>query len=328
MGFTTLSDDIKTCSHSSKEITVMKQAEAAQFGREADELTKKAEEMRKQAEELRRAAEFERQSSELRKQAEELRQAAQNYRDHPESLEMQRPPSPPSPQCPQSQPQMARMFPVMPQQVPMMFMPMQQVSMNSLITMMPLPQQGHHNLLPNASVPTIACDAATPRSDDSQSSIKTSAKVERSKGERQSGSKTTVIWRNLPNNYTRDGLLELINSYGFQGSYDFFYSPVDFSSNALVGYAFINFVSTAEAQRFFSCFKGFNAWSLNSVKVSEVAWSQLQGLKDHLERYRNSAVMHPEVADDKRPALFQEGIRVFFPAPTKRLQPPQQKESQ
>merc|ERR1719160_1664230 len=302
----------------------MKQAEAAQFGREADELSKKAEEMRKQAEELRRAAELERQSSELRKQAEELRQAAQNYRDHTErlseSLENQ---YPPSPQCPQSQPQMAFMCPVMPQQVPMMFMPMQQVSMNGLITMMPLPQQGHHNLLPNASAPTIACDAfnVTPRSDDSQSSIKTSAKVERSKCERQSSSKTTVIWRNLPNNYTRDGLLELINSYGFQGSYNFFYSPVDFSTNALVGYAFINFVSTAEAQRFFSCFKGFTAWTLNSVKVSEVAWSQLQGLEDHLERYRNSAVMHPEVADDKRPALFQEGIRVFFPAPTKRLQP-------
>merc|ERR1719421_1953446 len=149
--FTALTDDIKTCSHSSKEITVMKQAEAAQFGR--------------QAEELRRAAEFERQSSELRKQAEELRQAAQNYRDHPESLENQRPPSSPSPQCPQSQPQMACMFPVMQQQVPMMFMPMQQVSMNGLITMMPLPQQGHHNLLPNASAPTIACDAVnvTPR---------------------------------------------------------------------------------------------------------------------------------------------------------------------
>lgn len=192
----------------------------------------------------------------------------------------------------------------MPQQVPMMFMPMQQVSMNGMMSVMPIPQLDHQNLLPNASVPP----------------------VERSQDESRSSSKTTVIWRNLPNNFTREGLLELINSYGFQGSYDFFYSPVDFSSNALVGYAFINFVSTAEARRFFSCFKGFTAWSMNSVKVSEVAWSQLQGLKHHLERYRNSAVMHPEVADDKRPVLFQGGCRVYFPAPTKRLQPPQPKE--
>merc|ERR1719329_1785666 len=200
--------------------------------------------------------------------------------------------------------------------------------MNGLMTMMPLPQQGHQNVFPNVSVPPFAFDAVTPRSDDSQSAIKTSANVEQIKGEGRSSSKTTVIWRNLPNNYTRDGLLGLINSYGFQGSYDFFYSPIDFSSNALVGYAFINFVSTAEAQRFFCCFKGFTAWSMNSVKVSEVAWSQLQGLKHHLERYRNSAVMHPEVADDKRPVLFQGGCRVYFPAPTKRLQPPQPKECQ
>merc|ERR1712226_532866 len=55
------------------------------------------------------------------------------------------------------------------------------------------------------------------------------------------GNKSTVMWKNLPNNYNRDDLLNLVNSHGFTGAYDFFYSPIDFTSSALVGYAFVNF---------------------------------------------------------------------------------------
>merc|ERR1719231_2049328 len=67
--------------------------------------------------------------------------------------------------------------------------------------------------------------------------------------------KTTVMWKNIPNNYTRDDLLRLVDSEGFAGNYDFFYSPVDFTSNALVGYAFVNFVSTEAANRFYDRFE-------------------------------------------------------------------------
>merc|ERR1719456_2182896 len=76
--------------------------------------------------------------------------------------------------------------------------------------------------------------------------------------------KTTVMWRNLPNNYGRDGLLELLNNEGFAGSYNFFYSPVDFSSNALLGYAFVNFVSHDEANRFLGHFQGYSRWNMGS----------------------------------------------------------------
>merc|ERR1719377_166778 len=67
--------------------------------------------------------------------------------------------------------------------------------------------------------------------------------------------RTTVMLRNMPNNYTREMLLELVDSMGFTGCYDFAYLPVDFKSQAGLGYAFINFVSTAEAQRCFECFE-------------------------------------------------------------------------
>jgi len=144
---------------------------------------------------------------------------------------------------------------------------------------------------------------------------------------RPSMGNTTVMWRNIPNNYSRDDLLELINSEGFAGSYDFFYAPTDFSSNSLVGYAFINFVCMEEADRFFHHFQGFNRWTLMSVKVSEVTWSQpLQGLSGHIERYRNSPVMHPDVPDEVRPVLLQNGQKVTFPPPTKKLRAPHLKD--
>merc|ERR1711924_218982 len=99
-------------------------------------------------------------------------------------------------------------------------------------------------------------------------------------------------------------------------------SPIDFTSSALVGYAFVNFVSNEEANRFYSKFEGFHEWSLKSEKVSKVTWSQLQGLDGHIERYRNSPVMHPEVTEEKKPLLFKDGVIVEFPAPTKKLRQP------
>lgn len=139
--------------------------------------------------------------------------------------------------------------------------------------------------------------------------------------------KTTVMWKNLPNNYTRDDLLALVDASGFASAYDFFYSPIDFTSNALVGYAFVNFVSTEQADKFYYHFQDFTAWTLKSEKVSMVTWSHpLQGLEGHIERYRNSPVMHEDVSDDKRPVLFKDGVRIPFPEPTKKLRAPHLKD--
>merc|ERR1711939_719329 len=130
--------------------------------------------------------------------------------------------------------------------------------------------------------------------------------------------RTTVMIRNMPNNYTREMLLELVDSMGFSGTYDFVYLPVDFRSQAGLGYAFINFVSVADAHFCFDRFEGFSAWKVPSEKVCTVTWSTpTQGLEAHIERYRNSPVMHTALPDEWKPVLLQRGMRVAFPLPTK-----------
>merc|ERR1719210_2156522 len=106
---------------------------------------------------------------------------------------------------------------------------------------------------------------------------------------------TTVMMRNLPNKYSRDMLLELLDSQGFNGCYDLVYLPIDFRTGIGFGYAFINLITAQDATRFRVHFQGFAAWDAvaGSSKICEVSWSDaVQGLHAHIERYRNSPVMH------------------------------------
>jgi phosphatidylglycerophosphate synthase len=47
-----------------------------------------------------------------------------------------------------------------------------------------------------------------------------------------------------------------------------------------------------------------------------------KGLGAHIERYRNSPVMHESVPDEYKPAMYTRGVRVPFPPPTKNLRMP------
>jgi hypothetical protein len=134
---------------------------------------------------------------------------------------------------------------------------------------------------------------------------------------------TTVMMRNIPSRCNRKQLLDLIDSHGFVGCYDLIYLPVDFKKWVGLGYAFINFCSTSEAERFRHHFNGFSDWSRQSSKVCEVSWSDaLQGLDDNVERYRNIPVMHISVPDEFKPVLFKNGKRIPFPPPTKMIKNP------
>jgi hypothetical protein len=130
--------------------------------------------------------------------------------------------------------------------------------------------------------------------------------------------RTTVMLRNLPNNYTRSMVMQLLDDNGFKAKYDFLYLPMDFQSQACLGYVFVNLVDSTLVPHFWRTFTGFRSWSLPSRKVCHVSWSiPHQGYETHVERYRNSPMMHANVPDEHRPAVFKDGIMISFPAPTK-----------
>lgn len=140
--------------------------------------------------------------------------------------------------------------------------------------------------------------------------------------------RTTVMLRNLPNGYNSELLLRTLDSNGFAGRYDFVYLPIDFNSLAGLGYAFVNLVSHAEAQRFWQHFEEFVQWLLPCEKPCALTWSHpQQGVTAHVERYRNSPVMHEVVPENCKPMVFADGRRVQFPRPTKPLKAPRMRSS-
>jgi len=162
------------------------------------------------------------------------------------------------------------------------------------------------------------------------------AQVERSAGVQQTypkadnaGSWTTVMLKNVPNDYTVEMLVDFMNYHGFEGAYDFVYLPIDWTSHCGLGYAFINLVSGADASRFWKTFNGMKQWSVPSKKVAEVCWGKdaHQGLASNIERYRNSPVMHADVSNACKPQLFSDGKRIPFPAPTRRMRDPRARET-
>mmetsp|Transcript_94781 Transcript_94781/g.294797 ORF Transcript_94781/g.294797 Transcript_94781/m.294797 type:complete len:109 (+) Transcript_94781:2-328(+) len=105
------------------------------------------------------------------------------------------------------------------------------------------------------------------------------------------------------------------------------------------GYAFINFVTVEDAENFRAHFQGLSRWSLpgkrlnlavpGAVPRADVTCSGIhQGLAAHVERYRNSPMMHPSVPDEYRPVVFRNGARVAFPQPTKALRVPRTRRRQ
>jgi len=139
--------------------------------------------------------------------------------------------------------------------------------------------------------------------------------------------RTTIMLRNLPNNYTREMVLEMLDSKGFKGKYNFVYLPIDFHRSASFGYAFVNMLTHEVAEEAKAVFHGFKDWKMQSQKTCEVAWGEpLQGLPAHIERYRDSPVMHPEIPDEFKPMVFIDGDRVEFPKPTKKIRKPRLKQ--
>jgi len=133
----------------------------------------------------------------------------------------------------------------------------------------------------------------------------------------------TVMLRNVPPLLARFHLLAMLDERGFCGRYDFVYLPVDFTHNLGLGYALVGFVDHASARIALESLQGLCFPAVDGSFQCEVSWSEPhRGLAGHIERYRNSPVMHPSMPDEYKPAIFVNGQRVPFPPPTKNIRPP------
>lgn len=141
--------------------------------------------------------------------------------------------------------------------------------------------------------------------------------------ESSSSTRTTVMLRNLPNCFTQSMLVEFLDSQGFAGRYDFAYLPLSFDTLASLTHAFVNMITSLDAERLRARLEGFTNWAVASDSVCNIVWNDKhQGLPALIERYRNSPVMHQNVPEACKPLLFHSGKHVQFPPPTQRIKAP------
>jgi len=111
---------------------------------------------------------------------------------------------------------------------------------------------------------------------------------------------------------SRSALIEMLSASGFAGRFNFVYLPMDFTLQQCIGYALIGLESAADGERL-----------INELLDFEPTWSMPAAtLEEHIERYRNSPVMHPKMPDEYKPVVFANGCRVPFPAPTRPIRAP------
>ena len=130
--------------------------------------------------------------------------------------------------------------------------------------------------------------------------------------------KTTVQLNNVPKTYTRQDVKDMLDDASFSGKYNFLYWPRDFKTKSGLGSVFVNMVTPELAQDVSEFFDGFSGWKVQSENVCQAVWATpYQGLQEHIDRYMNSPLMHPDVPAGFKPMLFEDGVEQPWPAPTR-----------
>ena len=137
--------------------------------------------------------------------------------------------------------------------------------------------------------------------------------------------RTTVMVRNIPNKYNQQMLLDEVN-INHEGTYDFFYLPIDFKNKCNVGYCFINFLDPRQIIPFVQEFNGQRWKSFNSEKVCVISFARIQGKAAMVSRFQNSSLLEKD--DEYQPLLFyssgpDRGKQEPFPLQRQRQHPHQ-----
>eukprot|EP00928_Gymnodinium_smaydae_P040621 TRINITY_DN27535_c0_g1_i1.p1 TRINITY_DN27535_c0_g1~~TRINITY_DN27535_c0_g1_i1.p1 ORF type:complete len:221 (-),score=29.54 TRINITY_DN27535_c0_g1_i1:512-1174(-) len=102
---------------------------------------------------------------------------------------------------------------------------------------------------------------------------------------------TTLMLIDLPYALTLADLRDEMELLGFARSYDFIFYPKERKQN-FRGYCFVNFISTAEAQRFALVFVDHKFELFPSPKLSNVRVSRSQGLQENFAKIKPGATRY------------------------------------
>ena len=121
--------------------------------------------------------------------------------------------------------------------------------------------------------------------------------------------------KNIPNKFTREKLIELIDK-NFQDTYDLFLLPKDGNKNRNFGYAFINFISSYSIPYFYYSFNGKKWSDTNSLKVCEITYSKIQGRNELISHYPNKIIFFNDKTKTNKffiPNVYKEIFKQIFP---------------
>ena len=149
---------------------------------------------------------------------------------------------------------------------------------------------------------------------------------------------TSMVLRNIPKSFTRSMLCDLLEEHRCLEEVDFLYLPIRHRDGRCLGYAFINFTTSAAALSFRghfhhmelpcslgSCPEGtsLRAGAGPAVVLVVHANTQMQNLEELLAKYTDSPILHPRVPEWLKPILLENGRQVPFPLPTRPVEPPE-----
>jgi len=115
---------------------------------------------------------------------------------------------------------------------------------------------------------------------------------------------TSVMVRNVPCGTKVGVAMQTLDNFGFAGTYDFFYLPMNSANKANLGYFFVNFMKPEDATRCSERLTGISFGSGLSKKRCEVSAADIQGSSSLIVFFKRKAVLHSMGP----PLFFAEGV--------------------
>lgn len=172
-------------------------------------------------------------------------------------------------------------------------------------------------------VPSVCSWSTLAESTDSWSDMSSCMDDLDHDGSSQPDERTTVMLEGLPTTLSRSELVDMIAEAGFASLCDFVYLPYDLLTKASVGHAYINLVNSDALASFWQAFDGYRPVLVPCTGVWQLKFnSTFQGHAECVEKFRNSQLMHKSVSEEFKPMLFNGGVQVSFPAPSKLIRAP------